>query len=215
MISNFMVADGDRIYASDNKYGIPSLLLDIQPEKSILLPIYLWGHKGRLSKPIKTYIFYTYDNVFNGLVKDFKKIVLSGCEEVSELNFTINDMTPMAIAIERIYQKRWISRSLQECGIKVWIDLNVSRRYAELNLIGVPIGYNAFITRGYADRINDLNYEYTLAQRISQKDNPNFAVYGGGKAAENFCIEHKAFYIPDYMTERHQIIVQKKGGKNE
>ena len=81
------------------------------------------------------------------------------------------------IKIERIYQKRWISRSLQECGIKVWIDLNVSRRYAELNLIGVPIGYNAFITRGYADRIDDLNYEYTLAQRISLKDNPRLSFH--------------------------------------
>ncbi|MGM9832409.1 MAG: DUF4417 domain-containing protein [Candidatus Limisoma sp.] len=215
MFINSMVADGDRLYASDNNFGIPSLLLDLQPEKSILLPVCLWGHKGKFSEPVKTYLFYTYDNVFNGLINNFKKIVLSGCEEVSELNFTINDMTPMAIAIERTYQKRWISRSLQECGIKVWVDLNVSPRYAELNLIGIPSGYNAFITRGYANRIGDLNYEYTLAQRISQKENPNFVVYGGGRAAQNFCIEHKAVYIPDFMTERHKIIVQKKGGKNE
>ena len=30
---NCMAADGDRIYASNNEYGIPSLLLDKQPEK--------------------------------------------------------------------------------------------------------------------------------------------------------------------------------------
>lgn len=213
MKSNFLVADGDRIYASNNKYGIPSLLLDVLPEKSLLLPVCLWGHKGRFSEPIKTYVFYTSDNVFNGLIKDFKKIVLSGCEEVAELNLTINDNTPMAVAIERIYQKRWISRSLQECGIKVWVDLNVSRRYAELNLIGVPSGYNAFITRGYADRIDDLEFEYTLAQNVSRLEIPNFIVYGGGISAEKFCIEHNAIYIPDFMSERHKMITQKKGGQ--
>ena len=209
---NCMAADGDRIYASNNEYGIPSLLLDKQPEKSIKLPVCLWGHIGRIRTTISTYLFYLEDKEFNGLMRDFKRIVLTGCEEVAELNLTINDMTPKAIAIERIYQKRWISRSLQECGINVWVDLNVSRRYAEENLLGVPAGYNAFITRGYADRIDDLEYEYSLAQRVSGKILPNFVVYGGGKDIEQFSVEHSAIYIPEYMTDRHKQISQKKGG---
>jgi hypothetical protein len=120
---------------------------------------------------------------------------------------------PRAIAAERIYQKRYVSRALQECGIKVWVDLNVSPRYADLNLAGVPQGYNAFVTRGYADRISDLAFEYQLAQRVSGRLFPNFMVYGGGQSAELFCREHSAIYVPDYMSIRSREIRQKGGLK--
>lgn len=214
-MTDYLAADGDRIYASNNAYGIPSLLLEGQPENSLLLPVCLWGRKGRSKSPIKTYLFYEGDDEFKGLIANFKKIVLSGCEEIAELNFTVNDMMPLAVAAERIYQKRWVSRSLQECGLKVWVDLNVSRRYADLNLEGIPKGYNAFITRGYSDRIDDLEFEYSLAQKTSGKKAPNFVVYAGGKDALNFCINHNAIYIPDYMTERHVDIIGRKGVSDE
>ncbi|MCC8039207.1 MAG: DUF4417 domain-containing protein [Bacteroidales bacterium] len=210
--SFFFNGPGDRIYASSNEYGIPSLIKECQPHHSIELPISIWGEKGRSRITPKTYLFYQYDkNTFDRLIQKPEEIVLSGCESIGEVNFTVNDMTPMAIALERTYQKRYIARYVQECGIPVWVDLNVSRRYAEINLIGVPNGYNAFVTRGYSDRIDDLDFEYQLAQRISGKAHPNMAVYGGGQKAEKFCQEHELIYIYDSTTERH-VHLREKGG---
>jgi hypothetical protein len=213
MMINTNKCNGDRLYASDNSDGIPSLLLEGQPERSLLLPVCLWGHKGHLREQVKTYLFYLEDKQFKGLCSNFKKIILSGCEEAGELNLTINDCMPRAIAIERIYQKRYVSRSLQECGIKVWVDLNVSRTYAYLNLLGVPSGYNAFITRGYEDRIVDLEFEFQLAQKVSGQIWPNMIVYGGGKQVKEFCHAHNIIYIQNYMTLRHSDILNKRGGE--
>ena len=50
--------------------------------------------------------------------------------------------------IQLIYKKRWLSRYFQECGIKVYADVNVSHKFIEYNKMGIPKGYNAFFTRG-------------------------------------------------------------------
>ena len=53
--------------------------------------------------------------------------------------------------------------------------------------MGIPEGYNAFFTRGYESRLNNLEKELVIAQEISGLDNPNLVVYGGGKKAKEFC----------------------------
>lgn len=213
MAVNLFVGCGDRLYASDNEYGIPSLIMEGQPESSILYPVCLWGHKGKYRNLVKTYLFYLPDKSIKGLSKNPLKVILSGCEEVAELNFTVNDNTPPAIAIEATYQKRWISRNLQERGFKVWVDLNVSRRYADLNLMGVPKGYNGFITRGYEDRIQDIAFELSLAKQVSGLDHPNMAVYGGGKKVQDFCEKHLLHHIWDLSHENKNGL--EKGGGHE
>ena len=117
----------------------------------------------------------------------FKNPILllqSGCKAIVEPNCSIHDQTPVAYAIYQIYRKRYLARYLQECGMQVWVDLNVSHRFAEYNLLGVPEGYNAFFTRGVSGWQPHLELNLEMAQRISGRREPNMYVYGGGKDIE-------------------------------
>lgn len=87
-----------------------------------------------------------------------------GCREMVEPNFSLYDTTPIAYGLQLIYKKRWIARFWQECGAAVYADLNVARKFAEYNRLGIPDGYNAFATRGYADREEYLREEIKIAQ---------------------------------------------------
>jgi len=44
------------------------------------------------------------------------------------------DTTPVAYGLHQIYKKRWISRYWQECGVKVWADLNVAKKFQKWTL---------------------------------------------------------------------------------
>ena len=99
---------------------------------------------------MSTYHFYVDDYRFEKLFKDPIALLTSGCKAIVEPNVSIHDQTPIAYGIYQIYRKRYLTRYLQECGMQVWVDLNVSHRFAEYNRLGVPDGYNAFFTRGVA-----------------------------------------------------------------
>lgn len=130
------------------------------------------------------------------------KILTGAISSVCEPNFSLFDTTPLAYGLNLIYKKRWIARYLQECGVKIYVDLHVSDKFKNYNSYGVPDGYNAFATRGVRGRMDDLMLEYLYAQNLSQKENPNLLVYGGGDEVHEFCCRHSLVYIPDYMTNR-------------
>lgn len=71
-------------------------------------------------------------------------MLTSGVKALVEPNLSVYDTTPIAYGLQQIYKKRWISRYFQECGIKVYADLNVSVKFKEYNKLGLPKGYNAF-----------------------------------------------------------------------
>lgn len=89
-------------------------------------------------------------------------------------------------------------------GIAVWVDLKVSDKYREYNLLGVPDGYNAFATRGYSDNIPSLETELEIARRVSGCNTPNMLVYGGGKKAQDFCANHGLIYCECIMSTRRK-----------
>lgn len=192
---------GDYRYPTDNEYEIPTLLADNQPVH-LELPFAPWGAEARYKKGITTYHFYVDDYRFEQLYKDPIRLLQSGCRAIVEPNNSIHDQTPRAYAIYQIYRKRYLARYLQECGLQVWADLNVSPRFEDINALGIPQGYNAFFTRGVSGWQPTLDRHLQMARRISGLDHPNLIVYGGGKDIEQWCHENGVVYTGEYMNHK-------------
>lgn len=201
---------GDRIYDSDNEFDIPTLRTDRQPENGLLLPFAGWGADTRAKKGISTYHFYVEDYRFTAIWKDPASVLRSGCTNLVEPNLSLFDTTPIAYGLQLIYMKRWIARFWQECGARVYADLNVAKKFYEWNRLGIPEGYNAFATRGYADREEYLKMEMQTAREISGLDNPNMIVYGGGERIKELCVQNNVLYEEQFMANR--VKPKKKGG---
>lgn len=191
----------DVLYESDNIYEIPNLLLEMQAGK-VELPLNPWGANNRLRKDVATYHFYVDDYRFEALFKDPIKLVTSGCKAIVEPNCSCHDQTPIAYGISLIYKKRWLSRYLQECGIKVYADLNVAHKFIEYNKMGIPKGYNAFFTRGLDGWMESLKSDLQVAQEISGLERPNLIVYGGGDEIQEFCRKHGLLYVHDFINAK-------------
>ncbi len=191
----------DVLYESDNIYEIPNLLLEMQAGK-VELPLSPWGANSRLRKDVTTYHFYVDDYRFEKLWKDPINLLTSGCKAVVEPNCSCHDQTPIAWGIQLIYKKRWLSRYLQECGIKVYADLNVSHKFIEYNKMGIPKGYNAFFTRGLDGWMESLKLDLKVAQEISGLERPNLVVYGGGAEIQEFCRKHGLLYVTDFINAK-------------
>lgn len=191
----------DVLYESDNIFEIPNLLIEQQAGK-LELPLSPWGANSRLRKDVSTYHFYVDDYRFEKLWKDPINLLTSGCKAIVEPNCSCHDQTPIAMGIQLIYKKRWLSRYLQECGIKVYADLNVSHKFIEYNKMGIPKGYNAFFTRGLDGWMESLKSDLQVAQEISGLEKPNLLVYGGGDEIKEFCRKHGLLYVTDFINAK-------------
>lgn len=191
----------DVLYESNNPFEIPNLLIEQQAGK-LELPLSPWGANSRLRKDVTTYHFYVDDYRFEALFKDPINLLTSGCKAVVEPNCSCHDQTPIAWGIQLIYKKRWLSRYFQECGIKVYADLNVSHKFIEYNKMGIPEGYNAFATRGLDGWMESLKSDLQVAQEISGLEKPNLIVYGGGDKIHEFCMKHDLLYVTDFINAK-------------
>ena len=190
---------GDYVYPSNNEFDIPTLLTDNMPVH-LELPLNPWGAEARYKKGITTYHFYVDDYRFEQLFKDPIKLLESGCRAIVEPNCSIHDQTPMAHAIWQTYRKRYLCRYLQECGLQIWVDLNVSPHFEEVNALGVPEGYNAFCTRGVSGWLETTERHWRMAQRISGLDKPNMFVYGGGEDVAEWCKAHDVVHVKEFVN---------------
>lgn len=184
----------DCLFASDNIYDIPVLKMS-KENVYVQLPFKPYGADARTKTGVGTYHFYVDDYRFNAIWNDPTKIINSGCQAIVEPNCSLYETTPIGYGIFLIYKKRWISRMLQDYGIDVFVDLNVTEKFQKYNVMGIPKGYNAFFTRGYDNRINLLEQELQIAKDISGLDNPNFCVYGGSKKVKDFCNANSLTYV--------------------
>jgi hypothetical protein len=196
----------DAVWGTDNDYGIP--LLDLSMQATYLeAPFAGWGTMPRKNRMTGTYHFYVEDYRFENVWKHPEQIAASMCAAVIEPNFSVYDDMPRAVAIWQIYRKRWIARWLQSVGIKLFVDMNISERHADLRLMGVPRGWKAYCTRSYFDRLDSTEREYREALAHSESESILFVVYGGGKKAEELSKIHGWIWYPDQQTKD-------AGGKN-
>ncbi len=191
----------DTIYNSNNIYDIPTLKLEKQAT-DIHLPLKPYGAEKRTNGGVGTYHFYVDDYRFESIWKDPSKIMKSGCTQIVEPNLSLYDTTPISYGLFLIYKKRWITRFFQEKGLNVYADLNVSLKFREYNVMGIPEGYNSFFTRGYTGRLQYLKEEHKIAQEISGKKEPNLVVYGGSKEVQEFCAKNNLTYIKDFINDK-------------
>ena len=186
----------DSLFPSDNELEIPSLLIERQP-RFAEIPFVRYGEQKRTFQMNGrgTLCFYTDDYKFNGLWEHPETILKSNPSCIVEPNFSLFADTPIAFGMQNIYKKRFIARSMQERGINVFVDLNVDPKFAKLNLIGVPMGWSAFCTRGYSDRPKELEFDYQVARAIARGNRLLFVVYGGGETVKQFCRRNGCVYV--------------------
>lgn len=180
VITHKNVAISEAIFSSNNPYEIPMLKEDMQAQM-LVEPCLIWGEISRKKKTGGTYFFYTDDYRFEQLWKSPEDLLKTGCVNACEPNFSCYDTTPFAVVMYQIYRKRWLARLWQEAGVRVLVDLNVTVKYYEYNLIGVPRGWRAYVTRGYGEHLDDIRMEYEAACAWAGTRDILFVVYGGGK----------------------------------
>ena len=84
--------------------------------------------------------------------------------------------------------------------MQIWVDLNVSPHFEEVNALGVPEGYNAFCTRGVDGWLETTERHWEMAKRISGLEHPNMFVYGGGANVEAWCKERDIVYVNEFIN---------------
>lgn len=191
----------DCIYNSNNIYDIPTLDISLQA-KELILPLKPYGAEKRTNGGVGTYHFYVDDYRFEAIWKNPVNILKSGCTQIVEPNLSLYDTTPISYGLFLIYKKRWISRFLQGKGFKVYADLNVSEKFYDYNLMGIPDGYNSFFTRGYTGRNRYLQLEYEQAKKISGMETPNMVVYGGSNEIKEFCAKKNLTFVKDFVNSK-------------
>lgn len=188
----------DCLFPSNNIYEVPTL--DIYNQADVVTsPVIVWGIEKRTRKiDGGTVLFYVDDYRFEAIWDNPSQIIDIGCAVMAEPNLSIYDTMPVSYALHLIYKKRWIARYLQMLGVKILVDLNVSVKFAEYNLLGVPEGWNAFSTRGYLERTDYLEHEIEIAKRVSGKETPHMVVYGGGRKIQEIVARHNLIYIEQF-----------------
>lgn len=196
----------DVLFPTDNGAEIPMLRLDMQPE-FCEIPFVCFGEQKRTYKMngAGTLHFYTDDYRYTQVYDHPGQILNHQPGQIVEPNFSLFNEMPTAFALQSIYKKRWIARMMQEKGIPVFVDLNVASKFYKLNMLGVPLGYHAFCTRGYSDRLQYLEFEYNLAKSWAGDNKLLFVIYNGGWRCKRFAAEHSCVYVSPMVTVKKDL----------
>lgn len=195
----------DCLFPTDNDAEVPMLRLDRQP-KYCEIPFLCFGEQKRTFQMSGqgTLHFYTDDYRFQAVYEHPEKILQHNPANIVEPNFSLFNEMPVAFGLQAVYKKRFIARAMQERGINVFVDLNVAAKFYKLNMLGVPMGWSSFCTRGYSDRIHYLEFEWQLAKSYAG-DNPLlFVIYGGGNECKQFAKKHGCVYVTPVVTLKHK-----------
>lgn len=196
----------DTLFPTDNDLEIPTLDIDMQAQ-NCEIPFLCFGEQKRTYDMENCGVlhFYTDDYRFNAAFERPEKILHHNPANIVEPNGSLFNDMPIAFALQRIYKKRWIARLMQEKGIRVFVDLNVAQKFYQLNMLGVPRGWQAFATRGYSDRLNNLEFELSIATDWAEGQKPLFVIYGGGNECRRFAQHNGCIYINPVVTTKSKI----------
>lgn len=186
----------DSLFPSDNDLEVPTLDLGSQAT-SCEIPFVCYGEQARTFQMNGngTLHFYTDDYRYRDIFDYPEKIAKHNPHNIVEPNFSLFCETPVAFGLKEIYKKRWLARSMQTAGINIFVDLNVNSKFYKLNMLGVPIGWSSYCTRGYSDRLQYLQFEYDLAKQWSNGNPLLFVIYGGGQKCKAFAQTHNCIYV--------------------
>lgn len=202
----------DILFPTDNDIEIPTLRIDMQAQ-DITNPFLCWGEQKRTTNllGLGSMHFYTDDYRYTALYDHPEQILRANPRNIVEPNYSLFSDMPIAFGMQRIYKKRWIARAMQDRGIRVFVDLNVNQKYYKLNMLGVPMGWRAFATRGYSDRLANLSYEYDIACSWAKGEEPLFVIYGGGIECRRFAQTHPGcVYANPLVTTKNSLKALKK-----
>ncbi len=197
----------DEIFESDNDFEIPCLRTDMQAQ-TCGLPFLAFGEQKRTYKMNGTGTLHFYVDDYrwgDALYQHPEKILNHNPMNIVEPNYSLFAEMPLAFGIQNVYKKRLIARSMQERGIRVFVDLNVNSKWYRINMLGVPHGWSSFCTRGYSDRLNYLVFEHQLAKSWAGDNRLLFVVYGGGKKIKEYCKQNGLIYVTPMVTIKKQI----------
>lgn len=185
------------LFRSDNPAGIPALELWMQADWVPALTI--WGTVKRNQVMPGLYAFFTHDARFSALCKNPSALLQTECAAAVEINISTHEQMPNYEAWAAIGLKRKIACYWGKHGVKIFVDLNVAPQFYYANLMGVPRGWKAYMTRGSVETIDWLDVEFALACERAESDFIIFVVYGGGAAVEERCIQRGWQYLPETM----------------
>jgi hypothetical protein len=158
--------------------------------------VFVWGSVARSTRAA-TWCFYTDDYRFDALWRAPERVVKQSSAGAFEINFSVFDASPRALAVWEVYRKRFVAKLWQEQGLRVWVDLCFAHRHSDLALLGVPRGWQRFCTAGFDARVTDLDFELRQARRHADGAPFTLAVYGGGRATLEWCSRHPdVIHIP-------------------
>ncbi len=196
----------DTIFPSDNEMGIPLLLSNLQADVPDM-PASLWGEFARTQRA-GTVLFYVDDYKFQAVWKDPSKVSRTQAPTLAEVNFSTHESMPLATVLWRTYQKRYLARMWQSFGHRIMVDVNVDPCFWDVNLLGVPKGWRAYCTRGYAKHVEDIAEQARKCREHAGREDILFFVYGGNKEVRAVCEKHNLWWQPEKMdlaTKRHSI----------
>ena len=195
----------DQLFPSDNTLEVPTLRMDMQAQ-SCSIPFVCFGEQKRTfnMQGLGTLHFYTDDYRFRAIYEHPDRILQHDPMNIVEPNYSLFNETPIAFGLQHIYKKRFLARAMQDKGIRVFVDLNVAPKYYQLNLLGVPIGWSAFCTRGYSDRLNQTAFELDMARMIANGNKLLFVVYGGGNPVREFCRINGLVYVTPIVAIKNK-----------
>lgn len=195
----------DTLFPTDNDFEVPTLRLDMQAE-FVDAPCVLFGEQKRTFNMNGHGVlhFYTDDYRFSTLYEHPEKILQYNPLSMVEPNFSCFEEMAFYQGCCRIGKKRAIARQMQDYGIKTFVDLNVADKFFQVNLLGIPDGWSAFATRGYADRLERLEFEYYTAKHIAGRNRLNFVCIGGGDPCRKKCQQLGVLYVNPVISIKNK-----------
>jgi hypothetical protein len=169
-------------------WGIPELDLGWQARE---FPVRWrkWGTSSRRADAEgRGFHLYCSDYKFAALWKHPDRLPRTGCRCAVEVNYSTSEGQPAVDALYDVYRKRVLSCRWGRQGVRIFVDLNVSDRFAGMNLLGVPRGWGSYATRKHRYTTpEDLRGRWDLARFHAGRDDILFIVFGGGRMVRDLC----------------------------